>query len=71
MSFFKKFLHFGVVTYLTAMFGSLLFALAKVDFTGHEVGRLGLIFVLVTTGMVAYRFGNGMLRQVAHINRIA
>lgn len=71
MSFFKKFLHFGVVTYLTAMFGSLLFALAKVDFTGHEVGRLGLIFVLVTTGIVAYRLGNVMLRHMSANNRIA
>lgn len=71
MSIFKKFLHFGLITYLAAMFGSLLFAVAKIDFTGNEVGRLGLIIVMVTTGIVAYRWGFGMLRQMNLINRIA
>ena len=61
MSFSKKSLYFGVVTYLAAMIGSLLLALIKLDFTGYEIGRLGLFFVLATTGVVMYRFGVGIL----------
>lgn len=71
MSSFKKFLHFGVVTYLAAMFSSLLFALAKIDFAGNELGRLVLIIVLITTGLVAYRMGNAVLRHMNPTNRIA
>lgn len=71
MNFFKKFLHFGLVTYLAAMLGSLLFALAKFNFTGNEVGRVGLIFALITTGLVAYRLANGMLPHMNPIKRIA
>lgn len=70
MSFSQKSLYFGVVTYLAAMFGSLLLAFIKLDFTGHEIGRLGLFFVLATTGFVTYRLSAGMLHHIkpSHAN---
>ena len=71
MSFSQKSLYFGVVTYLAAMIGSLLLALIKLDFTGYEIGRLGLFFVLATTGVVTYRLGVGILTHLKKLQSSA
>lgn len=64
MSFLQKSLHTGIATYLAAMLCTLILALIKVDFTGYEVGRIGLIVIFVTTGSVALRFVNGLKRYM-------
>lgn len=66
MSFSKKSLYVVAVTYLAAMFGSLLLALIKLDFTDYEIGRLGLLFVLATTSVVTYRLSLGLLHHIKH-----
>ena len=71
MSFSQKSLYFGVVAYLAAMIGSLLLALIKLDFTGYEIGRLGLFFVLATTGVVTYRLGVGILTHLKKLQSSA
>lgn len=62
MSFAQKSIYAGLAAYLVAMFGALLFVLIDMDFTGYEVGRAVLLMLLATTGVVAYRFANGILR---------
>jgi hypothetical protein len=61
MSFAKKSLHAGIAAYLAAMFGTLLFALIEMDFTGYGVGKAGLLLLIVTTGICAYRFTSNLL----------
>lgn len=62
MSFAQKTLRASLVAYLSAMFGSLTFALFKMDFTGYPVGRAGLLILMVTTGVVSFRLMLAMAR---------
>jgi hypothetical protein len=56
MSLAQKTFHAGVVAYLLALFVCLAFAFIKLDFTGYQVGRVGLLIIMVTTCFVGYRF---------------
>ncbi len=69
MSFAQKTLHASVVAYLSALFGSLAFALIKMDFTGYPVGQAGLLIVMVMTSVVAYRFMSVLVRNLKLQNR--
>jgi uncharacterized membrane protein YgaE (UPF0421/DUF939 family) len=61
MSFARKSVHAGIAAYLAAMFGTLLFALIEMDFTGYGVGKVVLLMLIVTTGISAYRFTSNFL----------
>jgi len=52
---FQKSLHAGVLIYVLAMFVALTIASLKLDFTGFALGRLGLLLLMVSTGIVAMR----------------
>ena len=61
MSFARKSVHAGIAAYLAAMFGTLLFALIEMDFTGYGVGKAVLLMLIVTTGISTYRFTSNFL----------
>ncbi len=64
MSFAQKTLHAAVVAYLSALLGCIFFALIKMDFTGYQVGKAGLMIIMIMTSVVAYRFMSILLRNL-------